>query len=109
VVWQSRACQTAACSAPVPASLTRHGVCLSHYLDDAFTRVARTLELCQQGQPIDSGTLEWLTDQGDLTVRLLSQDGMTKVSDERVKLLELLLCLANVQEYVRHHSVSKSG
>jgi hypothetical protein len=77
-------------------------------LDEAFTRVARTLQLCQQGQPLDSGTVEWLTDQGDLAVRLLSQDGMTKVSDERVKLLELLLCLANVQEYVRHHSVSKS-
>jgi hypothetical protein len=108
VPWQSRACQTAACSAPVPSSLVRHGVCLSHYLDEAFTRVARTLQLCQQGQPLDSGTLEWLADQGDLAVRLLSQDGMTKVSDERVKLLELLLCLANVQEYVRHHSVSKS-
>jgi hypothetical protein len=77
-------------------------------LDDAFTRVARTLEVCRHGQPLDSATLEWLTNQGDLAVRLLSQDGMTKVSDERTKLLELLLCLANVQEYVRHHSVSKS-
>jgi hypothetical protein len=108
VVWQSRACQTAACSAPVPASLTGHGVCLSHYLDSAFTRVTRTLQLCQQGQPLDSRTLEWLTDQGDLAVRLLSQDSLAKFSDERAKLLELLLCLANVQEYVRHHSVSKS-
>ncbi len=110
MAWQSRACQTAACSAPVPPGLIRHGVCLSHYLDDAFTRVARTLERCQHGHPLDSGTLEWLTDQGDLAVRLLSQDGMgmAKLSGERTKLLELLLCLANVQEYVRHHSVSKS-
>jgi hypothetical protein len=108
VAWQSRACQTAACSALVPPSLIRHGVCLNHYLDDAFTRVSRTLELCQQGHPLDSSTLEWLTDQGDLAVRLLSQDGMTKVSSERVKLLDLLLCLANVQEYIRHHSISKS-
>jgi len=107
VAWQSRACQTAACSAPVPATLIRHGVCLNHYLDDAFTRVARMLELCRQGQPLDSATLAWLTNQGDLAVRLLSQDGMGKPSEERTKLLELLLCLANVQEYVRHHSVSK--
>jgi len=62
VAWQSRACQTAACSAPVPASLVRHGVCLSHYLDEAFTRVARTLQLCQQGQPLDSGTLVQMSD-----------------------------------------------
>jgi len=33
---------------------------------------------------------------------------MAKSSEERAKLLELLLCLANVQEYVRHHSVSKA-
>jgi hypothetical protein len=108
VARQSRACQTAACSAPVPPGLLRHGVCLSHYLDDAFTRVARTLQLCQQGQPLDSGTLVWLTEQGDLAVRLLSQDALGQYSDQRSKLLELLLCLANVQEYIRHHSVSKS-
>jgi hypothetical protein len=85
-----------------------HGVCLSHYLDDAFTRVSRTLEICRQGHPLDSGTIDWLVEQGDLAVRLLSQDNLPKFSDQRSKLLELLLCLANVQEYVRHHSVSKS-
>jgi hypothetical protein len=69
--------------------------------------VAQTLELCQQGQPLDSETIEWLIEQGDIAVRLLSGDGMAKLSDERTKLLELLLCLANVQEYVRHHAVSK--
>jgi hypothetical protein len=108
VARQSRACQTAACSAPVPHGLIRHGVCLSHYLDDAFTRVSRTLELCQQGHPLDSGTLDWLTEQGDLAVRLLSQDGLAQFSNQRSELLELLLCLANVQECVRHHPVSKS-
>jgi hypothetical protein len=64
--------------------------------------------MCRQGRALDSSTLEWLVEQGDLAVRLLSQDSLPKFSDERSKLLELLLCLANVQEYVRHHSVSKS-
>lgn len=105
---QSRACQAAACSAPVPPGLSRHGVCVNHYLDDAFTRVAQTLEFCQQGEPLDAETIDWLIEQGDLAVRLLSEKGMAKLSEERTKLLELLLCLANVQEYVRHHSVSKA-
>jgi hypothetical protein len=83
-------------------------VCLNHYLGDAFTRVAQTLELCQQGQPLDRETIDWLIEQGDLAVRLLSEKGMAKLSQDRAKLLELLLCLANVQEYVRHHSVSKA-
>ena len=108
MTWQSRSCQTDACSAPVPATLSRHGVCLSHYLDDAFTRVARTLAICQQGQALDAETVDWLAEQGDLAVRLLSQDRGKKLTEERTKLLELLLCLANVQEYVRHHSVAKS-
>ena len=105
---QSRACRTAACSAPIPPGLGRHGVCLGHYLEDAFTRVAQTLELCQQSQPLDSETIDWLIEQGDLAVRLLSEDSMAKLSEERTKLLELLLCLANVQEYLRHHAVSKA-
>lgn len=108
MAWQSRACQTAACSAPVPPVLVGHGVCLSHYLDEAFTRVARTLELCRRGRPLDSGTVDWLVEQGDLAVRLLSQDSLGKFSDQRTKLLELLLSLTNVQEYIRHHSISKS-
>jgi hypothetical protein len=77
-------------------------------LDDAFTRVAQTLALCQLGQPLGTETVDWLIEQGDLAVRLLSGGGMAKSSEERAKLLELLLCLANVQEYVRHHSVSKT-
>ena len=69
--------------------------------------MAQTLELCQQSQFLSPETIDWLIEQGDLAVRLLSEKGMAKFSEERSKLLELLLCLANVQEYVRHHSVSK--
>lgn len=108
MIRPSRACQAAACSSAVPPSLIRYGVCLSHYLDDAFTRVAQTLESCQKGQPLDPETVDWLIEQGDLAVRLLSGSGMANLSEERAKVLELLLCLANVQEYVRHHSVSKA-
>jgi hypothetical protein len=105
---QFRACQMAACSAPVPLGLDGHGVCISHYLREAFTRVSGTLELCQRSQPLDSETVDWLIEQGALAVRLLSGNGMAKSSEERTELLELLLCLANVQEYVRHHAVSEA-
>ncbi len=104
---QSRTCQTAACSKRVPAGLAGYGVCLSHYLDDAFTRVAKTIELCKQGQPIDSATLDWLIEQGDFAVRMLSRRDPGEPLEQRAKMLELLLCLANAQEYIRHHSISK--
>jgi hypothetical protein len=105
---QFKSCQAAACSAPIPPGLNRHRVCLSHYLDDAFTRLSRTLQDCQQGHPVDSETIDWLIEQGDVVVRLLSDDGMAKSSEKRTELLEMLLCLANVREYMRRHSVSKA-
>jgi len=76
-------------------------------LDEAFTRTTSTLELCQQGHPVDSRTLDWLMAQGEFTVQLLSKESHWHSQEQRARLLELLLCLTNIQEYVRHHSVSK--
>jgi hypothetical protein len=106
---QVRACQIDACSERVPQTLTQQGVCLGHYLDEAFTRVSGALELCRRGQPLDSAVLDWLLEQGDFAVRLLSRDDLMQSSEQRSRLLELLLCLANVQEYVRRHAVSKTS
>lgn len=100
VITQVRVCRIGACSAPIPPTLTRHGVCLSHYLDEVFTRISAVQERFQQGELPDSRTLNWLTIQGDLAVTLLSGDGPDS-SDDRTRLLELLLCLANLHESLR--------
>ncbi len=77
------------------------GVRLTHYLDDMFTRdFRRSEERCRQGEPPDGRTLNWLSQQGDLTVTLLSGDG-PESSEDRSRLLELLLCLANLHESLR--------
>ena len=104
---QVRACQIDACSERVPKGLAQLGICLNHYLDEAFSRVAAALEMCHCGQPLDSRTLDWMTTQGDFAIRLLSKNEYEHSSEQRARLLELLLGLANVQEYVRHHSVAK--
>jgi hypothetical protein len=104
---QIRVCHRDACSEPVPAGLAKHRVCLRHYLDDAFTRVSSALQRCRQSQPLDSQTLDWLVAQGDFTVKLLSKAG-TQSSEQRTRLLELLLCLANVQEHLRQRPASKA-
>ena len=102
-----RTCQIDACCQRVPANLAQQGVCLNHYLDEAFTRTAAALQLCQQGQPVDPGLLDWLLAQGDFAVQLLSKESHADSVEQRSRLLELLLCLTNIQEYVRHHSISK--
>lgn len=103
----SRNCQFDACCKPVPGVLGQHGVCLDHYLDEAFTQTADALRLCQQGEPLESRTIEWLLAQGDFTVHLLAKSSNMQSLQQRSRVLELLLCLTNVHEYLRHHSVSR--
>jgi hypothetical protein len=83
-------------------------VCLAHYLDNAFARVASALEMRRRGKPLDSSTLDWLQEQGDFTVQLLSKGGHEQNVAERSRLLELLLCLANVQEYTEQSAGPKT-
>ncbi len=103
VLTQTRACQVGACSDRVPVTLTEHGVCLGHYLDDAFARVSSALEMRRRGKALDARTIAWLQAQGDFVVQLLSKDSAAQTAEERTRLLELLLCLANVQEYSRQN------
>jgi hypothetical protein len=105
VITQVRACRIGACSAPIPLTLARHGVCLTHYLDEVFTRISAVQERCRQGELPDSRTLSWLSQQGDLAVTLLSGDGPDP-SEDRARLLELLLCLANLHESLRRPHTS---
>jgi hypothetical protein len=100
VVTQTRACRIGACSSPIPASLNRQGTCLSHYLDEVFTRISAVQERWRQKELPDSRTVSWLSQQGDLAVTLLSGDGPHS-SEDRARLLELLLCLANLHETLK--------
>ena len=100
VITQLRVCRVGACSAPIPSTLSRQGVCLSHYLDEVFTRISAIQERLRQSELPDSRTLNWLSVQGDLAVTLLSGDG-PDCSEDRSRLLELLLCLANLYESLR--------
>lgn len=100
VITQARVCRVGACSAPIPASLSRQGVCIAHYLDDVFTRISAIQERNRSGELPDARTLNWLSQQGDFAVTLLSGDG-SESSEDRPRLLELLLCLANLHESLR--------
>lgn len=100
VATQVRACRIGACSSAIPPTLSRQGVCLSHHLDEVFSRISAVEERCHQGELPDARTIGWLTRQGDLAVTLLSGDG-SESSEDRARLLELLLCLANLHEILR--------
>jgi hypothetical protein len=74
-------------------------------MEQAFTRLHAALELCHKGQPVDRRTLDWLLAAADFVAQSLCQNDGGHTAAQRDKLLELLLGLTNLQEYLRHHSV----
>jgi hypothetical protein len=78
---------------------------VGHYLELVSVHLEAALELCQAGRPVERGVLEWLLSQGEFATRALAEGGGANEPLERTRLLELLLCLANLHEYARHHSV----
>ena len=100
-----RSCRVLGCGQDVPAPLAQEALCLDHYIEHASARLRAALELCQQCQPVDGHILDWLLADADFAVQALCQDARTHSPGQRENLLELLLGLTNLQEYLRHHSV----
>ncbi|MFY9582876.1 MAG: hypothetical protein WAR21_00105 [Candidatus Acidiferrales bacterium] len=100
-----RFCRLVGCGQDVPATLTREVLCLDHFIEQASTRMRKALELCRLCRPLDRHILDWLLADADFVLRSVTFDGRGHTPVQRAKLLELVLGLANLQEYLRHHSV----
>jgi hypothetical protein len=67
--------------------------------------VERADQICGsyiESRPVDRKTLDWLLEDARQVAQTLSAS-QSNGCDENV--LELLLCLANLQDYIAHHSV----
>jgi len=98
-------CRFPGCSAQVPLALRVESVCLDHFLESTFLRAERTMQHCQQGLPLRWPALDWLFSVAEFTVRGLAAQTGHLSSVQREKALELLLCLANIREYIRQRSI----
>jgi hypothetical protein len=105
VITPLRSCRVVGCGQAVPTTLAQEALCLDHYIEQGFARLRAALELCQSAQPVDRRTLDWLLADADFVVHALCQNGRAHTPAQHDKLLELLLGLTNLQDYVRHHSV----
>jgi hypothetical protein len=97
-------CQIAECRRDVVPALSVQGLCVEHYLDVVSARLQTALELCQSGAPVERGRFDWLLSQGEFAARALSKGAGVSDPLERTRLLEFLLCLANLHEYAERHS-----
>ncbi len=100
-----QSCRATGCSQAVLPVLASEFLCLDHFLNRAFGRANKVLEQCQQSQPLDPRILDWLLAEGRRAVRVLAGEAGPVDLTHRERILELLLLLANLHEYVAHHSV----
>jgi hypothetical protein len=100
----SRTCQEPNCTGEVPVVLEIDGLCLEHYLKGAFHKLAEATRDFQSGRDVECQTMDWLLAQVDFAVQALAQEDANWDDGQRSKLLELLLGVANLNEYVRHFS-----
>jgi hypothetical protein len=101
----TRTCHTEGCTVDVPWRLEKEGLCLNHYLEEAFQKLAAEKGALHRGEGVNHNTLDWLLVQMDFAVESLVQEDTNWDSEQRSRLLELLLGVANLNEYVRHTSV----
>ncbi len=98
-------CRRTSCPNEIPASLAAEQLCLDHFLEEAFARTDHALERCRSGQPIDSLSLEWLLADSLTIVNSLGVEQADRNANQRDRMLELLLILANLHEYVARRPV----
>ena len=97
-------CRKRACANAIPASLVSEQLCLDHFLDEACIRTDQALERCRAGQPIDSVGVEAMLADALVIVNHLDEEPEPRSNQQRDRMLELLLSLANLHEYVAHIS-----
>ena len=98
-------CNREGCENPAPPALSGAQLCLDHFLDEAFVRSDLALTQCREGAPLSKEGLEWLLSDALTTVKNLEDSAEEPCPEQRDRMLELLLMLANLHEYVAHHSV----
>jgi hypothetical protein len=98
-------CVRPGCAKSAPPALTHAELCLDHFLDEAFVRTDQALTRCREGSPLSKASLEWLLSDALATVKNLEESAEEPCPDQRDRMLELLLILANLHEYVAHHNV----
>ena len=95
-------CHVAGCSGEILPALAADGVCLNHFVEKVIERADLVRESCVASEPADPEVVEWLLGDARHAAQALSAMS-SEVSSEQI--LELLLCLANLQDYIAHHSM----
>ena len=102
MITPKRICPAPLCTVRIPAALEIEGLCRQHYLEKAFHQLATATLDFQCGRDIDDHAMEWLLAQVSFAVESLGQEDAEWEAEQRSMLLELILGIANLNEFMRH-------
>ena len=102
----NQTCHSGGCRAEVPYGFSEWNLCLEHYLEYANVKLENAAEDFRGGLGVDGETLDWLLHQVDFVVETIGNDAVTLSEEQRSRLLQLLLGVANLNEYIRHEAAT---
>lgn len=98
----ARPCHVSGCCEEILPCLMTHGLCLNHFVEMVIEKADLIRCACLESQPIDQATVDWLMGDARHVAQVLSASYSGHHNEQ---VLELLLCLANLHDYISHHSV----
>ncbi len=94
-------CRMEGCTQQVPAALAQDRMCLDHFVEHTYARARRAVAHCQEDLPFTISAVEWMFEDAKFSLMALVRD---LEQPYREQLSELMICLANLHEYVRYHA-----
>ena len=95
-------CCSEGCEMKVLGQMNNRDLCLEHYLSEATEKLDTTADCFRCGLGVDDETMDWMLLQVDFVVETIGNDSLDLSEDDRSKLLQLLLSVANLNEFIRH-------
>lgn len=91
------------CTQPVPPPLGSELLCVDHFLELALCNLEKAAELCRDCRPIDPAALDQLSLQAESAIHFLACASVDKSHLQKDRMLNFLLGLANLHQYLSHH------
>lgn len=97
----SKVCRMEGCGQQVPAQLAQDRLCLEHFVEHTYVRAQHAVQSYQQDLPFRLEAVEWMFEDAKFSLMALLRDSERPY---REGISELLICFANLHEYVRCHA-----
>jgi hypothetical protein len=79
--------------------------CIEHYIVVTTQKLGSARDSFRCGVGVDPEEFDWLLAQVDIVVEMIGDETLDLGDEQRTKILDLLLGIANLNEYIRRSNV----